>query len=163
MCWRRALANLKYLFISALVSKLFTASRSSHKQLAKHHKCENSLIVPLQVRLQDKETAQQRVQALEIDNTELSQRLVEMKMTEIERMNEVNRVCDEMMRNARSMERAAAADASSRSRQVFSKIFGPNARDGSKVPHLTKSSVSQQQLVTGISELQSLLLHCSYK
>lgn len=34
-------------------------------------------------------------------------------MTEIERMNEVNRMCDEMLTNARNAERAAAAAAAS--------------------------------------------------
>ena len=74
--------------------------------------------------MKDKEAAEGKVATLEADNTELSKRLVEMKMTEIERINEVNRICDEMMRNAQSMERAAAAEASSRSRQVLGKLFG---------------------------------------
>ena len=74
------------------------------------------------------------MQELEADNAELAKRLVEMKTTEIERMNEVTRICNEMMRNAQNMERAAAADAHSRSRQVLGKIFGaPTSREGSAV------------------------------
>ena len=59
---------------------------------------------------------------LEADNKDLSQRLVEMKMTEMERINNVNQICSEMMRNAQSMERAAAAESSGR--QVLGKFFG---------------------------------------
>ena len=65
-----------------------------------------------------------------MDNAELSKRLVEMKMTEIDRMNDVNNICNEMMRNARSMERAAAAESSSR--QVLGKFFNANKSNGLK-------------------------------
>ena len=82
----------------------------------------------LQARQTEKEAAQQRVQTLELDNDELSKRLVEMKMTEIDRMNDVNKLCDEMMLNARSMERAAAAESSSR--QVLGKFFNAGKANG---------------------------------
>ncbi len=65
---------------------------------------------------------------LEVDNAELSKRLVEMKMTEIDRMNDVNKLCDEMMLNARNMERAAAAESSSR--QVLGKFFNAGKANG---------------------------------
>ena len=81
-----------------------------------------------QARQTEKEAAQQRVQTLELDNAELSKRLVEMKMTEIDRMNDVNKLCDEMMLNARSMERAAAAESSSR--QVLGKFFNAGKASG---------------------------------
>lgn len=68
------------------------------------------------------------MQALELDNADLSKRLVELKMTEIDRMNDVNKICNEMMRNARSMERAAAAESSSR--QVLGKFFNANKSNG---------------------------------
>lgn len=55
-----------------------------------------------------------------------------MKMSEIDRMNEVNNICNEMMRNAQLMERAAAADAHSRGRQVLGKMFGGRV-DNSRV------------------------------
>ena len=82
----------------------------------------------MQARQVEKEAAQQRVQALELDNAELSQRLVEMKTTEIDRMNDVNKLCDEMMKNARNMERAAAAESSSR--QVLGKFFNAGKANG---------------------------------
>jgi len=78
-----------------------------------------------QARQSEKEAAVQRVQHLEVDNAELSSRLVEMKMTEMERINDVDQICNEMMRNAKNMERAAAAESSGR--QVLGKFFGkPN-------------------------------------
>ncbi|DBA83439.1 hypothetical protein WJX79_006327 [Trebouxia sp. C0005] len=55
--------------------------------------------------------AEQKLNKLTADNDELVQRLVEMKATEVERMNEVNRTCDEMLKSARSMERQAAQQA----------------------------------------------------
>jgi len=51
----------------------------------------------LQSRLADKETAESRAAALEADNHELAARLVEMKRTEIERMHETNRICEQMV------------------------------------------------------------------
>ena len=42
----------------------------------------------MQARLGEAEAAQGRVAELERDNADLSKRLVELKMTEIERMNE---------------------------------------------------------------------------
>jgi hypothetical protein len=78
-----------------------------------------------QARQSEKEAAVQRVQHLEVDNAELSARLVQMKMSEMERINEVDQICNEMMRNAKNMERAAAAESSSR--PVLGKFFGkPN-------------------------------------
>lgn len=76
----------------------------------------------LQARQTEKEAAQTRAQALELDNDDLSKRLVEMKMTEVDRINDVAKLCDEMMRNARSMERAAAAESSGR--QALNRFFG---------------------------------------
>jgi hypothetical protein len=75
-----------------------------------------------QARQKEKEAAVQRVQHLEADNADLSGRLVEMKMTEMERINNVDQICSEMIRNAQSMERAAAAESSGR--QVLGKFFG---------------------------------------
>lgn len=49
-------------------------------------------------------------------------------MTEIDRMNEVNKICSEMMRNAQNMERAAAAE--SNSRQVLGKFFNAGKQGG---------------------------------
>ena len=82
----------------------------------------------MQARQSEKEAAQQRLQELELDNAEISKRLVEMKMTEIDRMNDVNKICNEMMLNARSMERAAAAESSSR--QVLGKFFNAGKANG---------------------------------
>jgi len=76
----------------------------------------------MQARQKDKEASTQKVQELEVDNAELSRRLVEMKMTEMERINNVDQICNEMMRNAQSMERAAAAESSGR--QGLGKLFG---------------------------------------
>lgn len=76
----------------------------------------------LQAHQAEKEAALEQVRHLEADNKDLSRRLVEMKMTEMERINNVNQICSEMMRNAQSMERAAAAESSGR--QVLGKFFG---------------------------------------
>ncbi len=54
----------------------------------------------LQSRLADKETAESRAAALEADNHELAARLVETKRTEIQRMHETNRICEQMVRGA---------------------------------------------------------------
>jgi hypothetical protein len=67
-------------------------------------------LLPVQERLKAKEKAESKAQALETEVTDLSRRLVEMKMSEIERMNEVNKQCEEMLANARSMEQAALAE-----------------------------------------------------
>ncbi|KAK9903907.1 hypothetical protein WJX75_000087 [Coccomyxa subellipsoidea] len=69
----------------------------------------------LQARLEEKEAAEKKAAKLENEQAELSKRLVDLKMSEIERMNEVNKMCEEMMTNARNMERAAAASAASSS------------------------------------------------
>ena len=54
--------------------------------------------VPPQSRLADKEAAEGRAASLEADNHELAARLVEMKSTEIQRMHETNRICEQMVR-----------------------------------------------------------------
>ncbi|DBB04827.1 TPA: hypothetical protein ACH3X3_010116 [Trebouxia sp. C0006] len=59
----------------------------------------------------DRAEAEQKLNKLTADNDQLVQRLVEMKATEVERMNEVNRTCDEMLKSASSMERQAAQQA----------------------------------------------------
>ena len=45
----------------------------------------------------DRNQAEQKLNQMMTENAELVQRLVEMKATEVERMNEVNRTCDEMV------------------------------------------------------------------
>ena len=52
----------------------------------------------LQTSRHEREEAEQNLTKMTADNAELVQRLVEMKATEVERMNEVNRTCDEMVR-----------------------------------------------------------------
>ena len=52
----------------------------------------------LQSRLADKEAAESRAAASEADNAELAARLVETKRTEIQRMHETNRICEQMVR-----------------------------------------------------------------
>ena len=78
----------------------------------------------LQSRSADNEKLSKEIRTLETDNKELSERLVEMKSTEIERMNEVNGICHEMIRNAKNMERAAAAEANSAPQKMIGKLFG---------------------------------------
>ncbi len=51
----------------------------------------------LQTSRHDRAEAEQKLNKLTADNDQLVQRLVEMKATEVERMNEVNRTCDEMV------------------------------------------------------------------
>lgn len=51
----------------------------------------------LQTSRHERAEAEQKLNKLTADNDELVQRLVEMKATEVERMNEVNRTCDEMV------------------------------------------------------------------
>jgi hypothetical protein len=51
----------------------------------------------LQASRHDRAEAEQKLNKLTADNDQLVQRLVEMKATEVERMNEVNRTCDEMV------------------------------------------------------------------
>ncbi|DBA79590.1 TPA: hypothetical protein ACH3X1_008277 [Trebouxia sp. C0004] len=65
----------------------------------------------LQTSRHERAEAEQKLNKLTADNDQLVQRLVEMKATEVERMNEVNRTCDEMLKSARSMERQAAQQA----------------------------------------------------
>ncbi|BDA45707.1 Autophagy-related protein 16-1 [Coccomyxa sp. Obi] len=72
----------------------------------------------MQARLDEKEAAEKRAEKLEKETADLSKRLVDLKMSEAERMNEVNRMCEEMLANARNMERAAAATAASSSARV---------------------------------------------
>ncbi len=54
-------------------------------------------LAALQARLADKEAAEARATKLETENGALVQRLIQLKATEVERMNEVNRVCEEMV------------------------------------------------------------------
>ena len=56
-----------------------------------------SLLTP-QSRLADKEAAESRAAALAADNHELATRLVEMKASEAQRINETNRICEQMVR-----------------------------------------------------------------
>jgi len=51
----------------------------------------------LQTSRHERAEAEQKLNKLTADNDQLVQRLVEMKATEVERMNEVNRTCDEMV------------------------------------------------------------------
>ena len=51
----------------------------------------------LQTFRHERAEAEQKLNKLTADNDQLVQRLVEMKATEVERMNEVNRTCDEMV------------------------------------------------------------------
>ena len=55
------------------------------------------LCVELQTSRHERVEAEQKLSKLTAENDELVQRLVEMKATEVERMNEVNRTCDEMV------------------------------------------------------------------
>ena len=50
-------------------------------------------VLSWQARQSEKEAALRRVEHLEADNKDLSQRLVEMKMSEMERINNVNQIC----------------------------------------------------------------------
>ena len=45
-----------------------------------------------------RDEAEQSLGKIKADNEELVQRLVEMKATEIERLDQVNRTCEEMVR-----------------------------------------------------------------
>lgn len=65
----------------------------------------------MEVRLSDKEAAEARADKLQADVFELSQRLVDMKASEAERVNEVNKMCDGMLNNAKQWEKTAAAQA----------------------------------------------------
>lgn len=58
----------------------------------------------MQSRLADKEAAESRAAALEADNHELVARLVEMKATEVQRIDETNRICEQMVRAAGSLD-----------------------------------------------------------
>lgn len=51
----------------------------------------------LQTSRHEREEAEQKLIKMSADNADLVQRLVEMKATEMERMMEVNRTCDEMV------------------------------------------------------------------
>lgn len=51
----------------------------------------------VQARLKDKEAAQAQASKLEAENQDLVQRLVTMKSTEVERMNELNKAYEEMV------------------------------------------------------------------
>ena len=55
-----------------------------------------------QARLADKEKAEAEAAASKTETDELTRRLVELKTTEIERMNACSRMCEEMVANARS-------------------------------------------------------------
>ena len=61
-----------------------------------------TICLGLQSRLADKEAAEGRAAALEADNHELAARLVEMKRTEIQRIQETNRICEQMVRGVRT-------------------------------------------------------------
>ena len=50
----------------------------------------------------EKAETEQKLSKLVSDNDQLVQRLVESKATEVERMNEVNRTCEEMVRRMHS-------------------------------------------------------------
>ncbi len=51
----------------------------------------------LQACRHERDEAEQKLAKVTADNDGLVQRLVDMKATEVERMNEVNRTCDEMV------------------------------------------------------------------
>lgn len=58
---------------------------------------DESMVGLAQVRLSDKEAAEAKADKLQADVLELSQRLVAMKASEAERLNEVNEMCDGMV------------------------------------------------------------------
>ena len=62
----------------------------------------------LQSRLADKEAAEGRAASLEADNHELVTRLMELKATEVQRINETNRICEQMVRGLPGLESATA-------------------------------------------------------
>lgn len=51
-----------------------------------------------QARLADKEAAEREAARLEADNLQLAARLVEMKESEMQRMEDTNRMCEQMVR-----------------------------------------------------------------
>ena len=78
----------------------------------------------LRERLRLKEQAISRAAALESEVAELSRRLVELRTTEIERMNAVNEQCEQMLRSARSAARGAAALAAARGAATAAAVGG---------------------------------------
>ena len=78
----------------------------------------------MQAGIKENEKATKQIQQLEKENQELTQRVLEVKSREAERMNEVNNMCNEMLQNAKNIERAAAAEAQFGGRQVLGKLFG---------------------------------------
>lgn len=51
-----------------------------------------------QARLEDKEAAEREAARLQADNLQLAARLVEMKESEMQRMEDTNRMCEQMVR-----------------------------------------------------------------
>ncbi|KAL3161687.1 hypothetical protein ABBQ38_008786 [Trebouxia sp. C0009 RCD-2024] len=57
----------------------------------------------------ERDEAEKKLNQMTAENADLVQRFHDMKSSEVERMNEVNRACEDMLARARSMEQQAAA------------------------------------------------------
>lgn len=81
----------------------------------------------MEVRLSDKEAAEAKADKLQADNLELTKRLVEMKTSEVDRINEANEMYNGMVKHARQLEKTAATQAAATGTRL-ALVAGASAR-----------------------------------
>ncbi|KAK9828803.1 hypothetical protein WJX72_002152 [[Myrmecia] bisecta] len=146
---------------SAEIKDLKVKLRDLRDQLDQERAAHALGTAELEARLKDKEAAEARAGQLEGENADLVRRLVELKSSEIERLNETNRMCDEMLANARNLERAAAASAAAAaaaSQQQGRRHRGPSLSLLDQMKGLTRANSTPQSRVPK-SALKSTAAH----